>query len=493
MDTVDFKSCDVLVIGSGLSGLRSGISALETDANLHVTVASSGRGPSGASFTNINQSLGMVVCRSDKDMDIFTETAVAIACPGSIRPELTAAMARESQGLFDDLVRTGFKFKRDDQGDFAKFPCCFLKDPPLAHVFTDLSSAFHALKQRFLRLGGLMMENLVLQDLIQDGNNGVSGALFLDAQLSRHLAVKSGAMIVSTGGAAGLFLRNLTGKDNLGFASALMKRAGARFVNMAYVQFLWYDIHTMEHWPCWRIASQEFLIRGSHGQARPAPPEIRDLCAERSSHVPLSHGRSDSAVDDFLVSRCGPDGVLDIICPDRGLHHVALFAHAMNGGVLINDQGQTSVKGLFACGECAGGMHGANRIGGAMVLSTQVFGKKSGIHAARFAGGKDPAVNPAFTDMVSDRLNLFIRDDDEWSSGLGRLRALLSSGSGPAAKVRLSSMPSQLREIHQTARDFRWKLALETALTMAEEDDGLGADLPGKPARSTLIKNDETA
>lgn len=61
------------------------------------------------------------------------------------------------------------------------------------------------------------------------------------------------------------------------------------------------------------------------------------------------------------------------------------MAHAGNGGAVIDAHGQTSVAGLFACGECATGMHGANRIGGAMVLATQVFGHRAGVAAARMA------------------------------------------------------------------------------------------------------------
>ncbi len=76
---------------------------------------------------------------------------------------------------------------------------------------------------------------------------------------------------------------------------------------------------------------------------------------------------------------------MEILDPENVRFKIGLMAHASNGGVVIDQNAWTGISGLFACGECAGGMHGANRIGGAMVLATQVFGKRAGISAATYA------------------------------------------------------------------------------------------------------------
>ena len=64
---------------------------------------------------------------------------------------------------------------------------------------------------------------------------------------------------------------------------------------------------------------------------------------------------------------------------------IGLFAHSSNGGIAIDSQGATSVAGLFAAGECAGGVHGADRIGGLASVSALVFGRRAGISAACYA------------------------------------------------------------------------------------------------------------
>ena len=73
--------------------------------------------------------------------------------------------------------------------------------------------------------------------------------------------------------------------------------------------------------------------------------------------------------------------------PDR--IQIACSAHAINGGILIDEDGQSNVKGLYAAGEVAGGPHGADRLGGNMAVTCQIFGRRAGRAAARRAAGTD--------------------------------------------------------------------------------------------------------
>jgi fumarate reductase (CoM/CoB) subunit A len=60
---------------------------------------------------------------------------------------------------------------------------------------------------------------------------------------------------------------------------------------------------------------------------------------------------------------------------------VVHFAHAFNGGIKIDERGESTLPGLYAAGEVAAGPHGADRIGGCMMTATQVFGQRAGQHA----------------------------------------------------------------------------------------------------------------
>jgi len=464
---ITVKYCDVLVVGSGLSGLRAGTSALHENNLLSVLLVSNGEGPSGSSFTNRNQSLGMVVCHDSRESEVFIDAVKSIAAPGIINSRLPELMAEESERLFDDLRQTGFKFKPDGAGAFERFACCYINEPKLAYVFTDLSSAFLTMRQRFERAGGTLLEGFTLKDLIPGVDRLIEGAVFADSHTGCHLAVRAKTVILSTGGSAGLFKWSLSGKENLGFATALMGRLGVVFVNMPFVQYLWYETQTLQHWPCWQIANPGVLIASPDGESTHATQEIRELCPIRCHHVPLAHGRPDSSLDNMLLSQRQPDGTVRVFSPDKGWFTVAPFAHAMNGGAAINEHSETNVKGLFACGECAGGMHGANRVGGAMVLATQVFGELAGIHGARHAQGlESPDIKP-FIRTVEDRLAVMHQDDIEWHSGLSELQTTLESLSGPWPRPELTSVKETLRRIHFSSKDWRLKLAAETALMVA--------------------------
>ena len=80
---------------------------------------------------------------------------------------------------------------------------------------------------------------------------------------------------------------------------------------------------------------------------------------------------------DYLRSR-GVDLLLDQV-------EVACYAHAINGGVRINTKGRSSIQGLYAAGECAGGPHGADRLGGNLMVTCQGFGEIAGTSAAEYA------------------------------------------------------------------------------------------------------------
>lgn len=72
---------------------------------------------------------------------------------------------------------------------------------------------------------------------------------------------------------------------------------------------------------------------------------------------------------------------------------IACFAHALNGGVLIDEHAAASLPGLYAAGETASGPHGADRLGGNMSVTCQVFGNIAGRSAAAYAKGAEGSPN----------------------------------------------------------------------------------------------------
>jgi len=92
-------------------------------------------------------------------------------------------------------------------------------------------------------------------------------------------------------------------------------------------------------------------------------------------------------------------------------------AHYVMGGVRVDaDTAASTVPGLYAAGECAGGMHGANRLGGNSLSDLLVFGRRAGMSAAEYASGlsSTPSVDTADIDAIAaDMLGHFERDGTE--------------------------------------------------------------------------------
>ena len=191
--------------------------------------------------------------------------------------------------------------------------------------------------------------------------------------------------------------------------------------------------------------------------------------------------------------------------------YMGIFAHASNGGIRIDRRAETGVNGLFACGEAAGGMHGADRLGGLSTANALVFGKIAGESAAewcrgntvQFRGkcseedleeGKDKNINPkkARTEILdADRLltrlqknnyraAMVVREEKVLLEALRELETLKGEGErqrrsldeaeaedgrGNAAEGKLRSLPPWER--YQKTRELEAAFVLSEALLRA--------------------------
>jgi fumarate reductase (CoM/CoB) subunit A len=108
---------------------------------------------------------------------------------------------------------------------------------------------------------------------------------------------------------------------------------------------------------------------------------------------------------------------------------VAPTAHHIMGGLRITTHAETTLPGLYACGEVAGGVHGANRLGGNALADTQVFGKRAGEAAGR-AKERKKAVDQKRIEIEEDRLGTFLRGDVAPSTIARSLQTAMWEGAG---------------------------------------------------------------
>jgi L-aspartate oxidase len=182
-----------------------------------------------------------------------------------------------------------------------------------------------------------------------------------------------------------------------------MAEAGVPLTNEGYMQFMWHSMPERKFFKISRIAEPGMKVISPRGEKLSLPEAAGNPAAQRSSHCPYAFGREDSFLDRFLFANLNGAGAVEV----RGAGGVRLLlsplAHAANGGALIDEHGRTGASGLLAAGECAAGMHGANRLGGAMVAAALVFGSRAGKTAA-LECREDVAPAKTFTSLTIDTL-----------------------------------------------------------------------------------------
>lgn len=374
----------ILVLGAGLAGLRAAIAARQAAPRLRVTLVSPLQRPSGSSFANRNNALGMQA-PAPHQADGFVAEALRLAAPGLADPALVRALAEDAPACLEFLLSLGLAFRREPSGSLRLFPGCF-STIPRAVVFEGLAQAHAAILAQARALGVEVVHGFEALALAQQEPGGrVCGARLCALRSARpkrsSLDVRAQSVIAALGGPAPLFARRICGPGGSGISYGLLASAGARLANTEFLQWFWVEAKTLA-----------FVNPGELAW----PPQLAHLAEARLGHCPMANGPllPDLALDLDLLSRRGPGGIVSAQHRQRGALNLVLAAHAGNGGALIDIQGRTSVPGLYACGECATGMHGANRLGGGMVLSALAFGARAGQAAALETPSLPPAPWP---------------------------------------------------------------------------------------------------
>jgi L-aspartate oxidase len=475
---------DVVVLGGGLAGLRAALAARTAHPDCRVAVVASLDGPSGSSFANPNDTWGMQVCRDERDVAALVAEVMDLAAPGRVERRLVELLARESLARFTDLQDLGVLFTQEPGGDGHGAPGCFSPVSRRAAIVKNLSRVFACFRRRLEDLRVEWLPGwLAAAPLAADGR--VRGMLLLSRDETRALAVRAEATVLALGGPAPLFSRHLAGPGNPGYALGLLRRAGAQLVNAGFLQFFWSELPSRRFFPLHQAFDASFGVPTREGLLLPLaehrPEFLASLAASRANHCPCAHGRPDALLDTALVGLADTDGIVRLGRGDA-TRLVALFAHAGNGGAAIDALGHTGAAGLFAAGECAGGMHGANRMGGAMITATQVFGARAGWAAALEASLRDPMPRRPFLDLAEASLAGLPRNPAVRRHGLARLGTALS-------RLAPFGQEAALRELDRTltpplARPTDWMLDLARESGLAIVQDQLATSAATSPSRA---------
>jgi succinate dehydrogenase / fumarate reductase flavoprotein subunit len=410
---------DVLIIGAGGAGLRAAIEALAAGARVAVVSKSllgkahtvMAEGGIAAAMANVD--------KADSWRTHFRDTMRGGKLMNNWR--MAQLHAQESPDRVRELEQWGALFDRTSDGDILQRAFGGHTFKRLCHVGDRTGlEMIRTLQDRGVQMGfDVFMECTIIR-LLTDGKR-VVGAFGYWREQGRFVVLKAKAIVIATGGIGKAWPITSNSWECTGDGMTLAYEAGADLLDMEFVQF-----HpTGMVWP---PGVQGLLVteavRGEGGVLRnklgerfmekydPKRMELstRDLVA-RSIYTEVKEGRGSEHGGAFLdISHKPPEYVkqklpsmyhqfkeLADVDITKGPMEVGPTCHYMMGGIRVEaETAATSLSGLFAAGEAAAGLHGANRLGGNSLSDLVVFGRRAGLAAAAFAaktsaGALDPA------------------------------------------------------------------------------------------------------
>lgn len=405
------KTCDILIIGGGGAALYAAIHAHDANEQLRIIVASKGlAGKSGC--TRMVQGGYNVVLNDDDSFDKHFDDTLR---GGSLinNQELAWTLVTEAPKRILELENSyGCFFDRNADGTIHQRALAGQSFNRTVHRgdLTGIELMSRLSEQALVRGITILSEVRGLELIFDEAHERVCGAVLLDYHSGNLIGVNAKAVLLASGGAAPLYKVTAASLEKSGDGLAMAYRAGARFVDMEMMQF---------H-PTGLIAGDSVVtgtvleegLRGAGGHLLNSEGErfmqdydphsmersTRDRVS-RSSFLEIRSGRASQEggvlLDvrhlgkEFLLTsspgmyeRClsvGVDMATDLV-------PVTPTAHFQMGGVVIDSRCRTELEGLFAAGEDAGGVHGANRLGGNGVAESMVFGAIAGDAIAEYAG-----------------------------------------------------------------------------------------------------------
>jgi succinate dehydrogenase / fumarate reductase, flavoprotein subunit len=406
----------VLVIGSGAAGLRAAIELAERGVDVlcvakrrrddaHTVLASGG----------VNAALGTM----DPE-DSWEQHAADTLREGYWLGDPAGAelLCREAPAAIDELVRWGAQLDREPDGRLSQrfFGAHRYRRTCFAGDYTGREIQ-RALVRRAAELGVAVREGIYITRLLVHYGR-IFGAYGFDLEDGGRWLIVADAVVLAAGGHTRIWRRSSSRRDeNTGDAMLLAAEAGCRLRDMELVQFHPTGMVHPEEWAgalvTEAVRAEGGILRNAAGERfmeryeperlelssrdRVALANYTEIAEGRGTEhggvlLDLSHRDRDATLERLprMYRQLIDAAMLDITTTPI---EVAPTAHYSMGGIFVDaETHSTEVEGLYAVGECAAGVHGANRLGGNSLTECLVFGRLAGAESARWSENLDVQV-----------------------------------------------------------------------------------------------------
>ena len=407
-------STDILILGSGGAGLFAALHAHKSASGLSITVAVKGLLGKCGCTRMVQGGYNVALARDDSVERHFMDTieggkwlpdqdlawqlvTLAVERIHELENELGCFFDRNPDGTVHQKAFAGQTFDRTvHKGDL-----------------TGIEIINRLAEQVWTRKIGRLEEHRAVEIIKNRSGDSIAGVLFIDMRTGKYVLVRAKAVLLATGGGPTMYKYHTPSGDKSCDGLAMALRAGLPLRDMEMVQFHPTGLLAGTHTRMTGTVLEEGL-RGAGGYllngAKERFMQQYDPKAERATrdvvsramytemrkgkttphgglYISMAHLGPEKVRRDFkgMAERCADCG-FDLA---GGLVEVVPTAHYMMGGVEFHSDCSTDLPGLFVAGEDAGGVHGANRLGGNGVANSTVFGALAGDAMARWVQSAD--------------------------------------------------------------------------------------------------------
>ena len=493
------KDIDFLVVGSGIAGLSFALKAASHGKVLIVTKASEDE-------SNTKYAQGGVAVVVDKE-DSFQKHIedTLIAGDGLCDEHIVELVVKEGPARIDEIIQYGTHFDKDTEGIFdlakegghSEHRVLHYKDVTGFEIERALLEKIHQNPNIEILTHYFAVELITqhhLGEFVDKSSDNITcyGVYALNTVNNSVEKILSKVTVMASGGAGHIYSNTTNPVIATGDGMAMVYRAKGKVRNMEFIQFHPTALYNPGEYPSFLISE---AVRGYGGVLKTRNGEefmhhydSRGSLASRDIVARAIDAEMKKSGDDFVYLDIRHKAKADILnhfpniyakCLSIGIDMtkdmvpVTPAAHYMCGGIKVDEYGRSSIKRLYACGECAStGLHGANRLASNSLLEATVFAHRIYLDAAKsFVQNTIPSDIPEWDEtdtqlsnedilvthniretqkVMSDYVGI-VRSDFRLDRALRRLGLLHEETESFYKKTKLSLKLCELRNIIQNS------------------------------------------
>lgn len=432
METVR-EQYDVVIIGSGGAGLRAALAAAEQGARAVVITKGQPQWSGGTLSAHYSFCAVLPTAMPGDSPDVFAADILRSG-EGISDPKVVGVLAEKAGEAVAFAQSLGVTFDPAEEG--SRVPHLgWLAGHTYAravHVGNAVGRELMRVLLKAVRKAGIPVHAFTYATdlIVEDGV--LAGVAAWHLPTGEPRIYEAPAVVIATGGGSQIYELNTNPVEATGDGYGIALRAGVELIDMEFVQFyptvfvaptgargLMFNsgILVPKGARLLNRRGEDFWDRYGVGPLVNATRDV--MCRVMSQEIAAGGGTergglyiTTRGIDPRdlpqLQEKLLQDVGVDTDAPER---EVAPGAHYFMGGIRIDGHAATSLPGLFAAGECTGGIHGANRLAGTALSENQVFGAIAGRNAARFAlqGGRRVKADDGGADRVTEPVRELMR------------------------------------------------------------------------------------